>query len=125
VVAATSVAALGRDADVAQELIAELEARGGGDSPDVAQELEAALARELESVQLGTGVTGPARRDRAGDRGGGGGEISHPARHRRHRVGAAPVAAAGGGDSPDVAQELEAALARELEAAGGQPGGSG
>jgi DNA invertase Pin-like site-specific DNA recombinase len=50
VVAATSVAALGRDADVAQELIAELEARGGGGSPDVALELAAALIHELEAL---------------------------------------------------------------------------
>jgi hypothetical protein len=50
--AATSVAALGRDAlsDVVQELIAELEARGGGDSPDVALELAAALIHELEAA---------------------------------------------------------------------------
>jgi hypothetical protein len=126
-VADRGVAALGRDAlaDVAQELVAALEAAlvadrraGGGDShtssrprwrcdgeldrehhggeldrealPDVA---DLGVA-ELEAVQLGTGATGAARRDRAGDdRGGGGGEISHPARHRRHRPGPAPVAA--------------------------------
>jgi hypothetical protein len=53
------------------------------------------VVAELEAVQLGTGATGPARRDRAGDdRGGGGGEISHPARHRPHRPGPAPVAVA-------------------------------
>jgi hypothetical protein len=57
-VASTSVAALGRDAlsNVAQELIAELEAAlvadrsaRGGYAPNVAQELAAALAHEIDT----------------------------------------------------------------------------